>query len=125
MRQIKTFQDILAWQKAHQLVLQVYQLTNYFPQSERYALSSQLRRAVVSVASNIVEGFKRKSVKDSLHFYNIAEASLEEVKYQLLIAKDLLYINEEQYSDIKSIFDEVGKTLYGWIKSQKLNHLFT
>lgn len=121
MTQIKTFKDILAWQKAHKLVLQVYKLTNYFPPSEKYALSNQVRRAVVSVASNIVEGFKRKSVKDSLHFYNMAEASLEEVKYQLLIAKDLGYINKEQYIDIENIFNETGKTLYGWLKSQKLN----
>jgi len=121
MSQIKTFNDILAWQKAHNLVLQVYQLTNCFPPSEKYALANQLRRAVVSVASNIVEGFKRASVKDSLHFYNVAEASLEEVKYQLLIAMDLKYINEEQYMDIKDAFDEAGKTLYGWIESQKSN----
>ena len=121
MTQIKTFNDILAWQKAHKLVLQVYQLTNYFPPSERYALANQVRRAVVSVASNIVEGFKRISVKDSLHFYNIAEASLEEVKYQLLIVRDLEYISEKQYMNIKNTFDEAGKTLYGWIKSQKLN----
>ena len=121
MTQITTFNDIVAWQRAHKLVLHVYKLTNHFPPSEKYALSSQLRRAVVSIASNIVEGFKRRSVKDSLHFYNVAEASLEEVKYQLLIAKDLKYISEKQYMDIENTFNEAGKTLYGWIKSQKLN----
>lgn len=120
MTQIKTFNDILAWQKAHKLVLQVYQLTNCFPSCEKYALANQIRRAVISVASNIVEGFKRKSIKDSLHFYNISEASLEEVKYQLLIAKDLEYINKEEYTNIKDTFNEVGRTLHGWIKSQKI-----
>lgn len=121
MTQIKTFNDILAWQKAHKLVLLVYELTSSFPPSEKYALSNQLRRASVSIASNIVEGFKRKSVKDSLHFYNMAEASLEEVKYQLLIARDLEYINKQQYLSIENIFNEAGKVLYGWIKSQNLN----
>ena len=121
MTQITTFNDILAWQKAHKLVLHVYKLTNQFPASEKYTLSNQLRRAVISIASNIVEGFKRRSVKDSLRFYNMAEASLEEVKYQLLIARDLEYISKEQYTDIKNTFNEAGKTLHGWIKSQKLN----
>lgn len=69
MGKIKNFRDLKVWQKAHQLVLQVYRITERFPQSEIYGLTNQIRRAVISVASNIVEGFERKSSKDSLHFY--------------------------------------------------------
>jgi len=93
----KTFQDLKVWQKAHQLVIEIYKLTSKFPSEEKYGLVSQLRRAGVLIASNVVEGFKRKYLKDSLHFYNIANGSLEEVKYQLLLTKDLGYINENQY----------------------------
>lgn len=83
-----------------------------------YGLTNQIRRAAVSVTSNIVEGFERKSVKDGLHFYNIADGSLEEIKYHLLLAKDLNYINEENYKEIINLSKEVSKMLNSWIKSQ-------
>lgn len=79
----------------------------------------QLRRAAVSIASNIAEGFKRKGHKDSLHFYNIAQGSLEEVKYQLFLAKDLHYITPQAYAEIADLADETGRILDGWIKSQR------
>ena len=85
MTTIKKFTEIIAWQKAHELALFIYLITNKFPRSEEFGLSSQMRRAAVSVPSNIVEGFKRKSVKDGVNFYNIAEGSLEELKYQVLL----------------------------------------
>lgn len=116
---IKTFQDIKVWQKAHVLVIEIYKITVRFPSDEKYGLSSQIRRAMVSVASNIVEGFKRKSVKDRVHFYNVADASLEEVKYQLLVARDLKYINEISYCDLINSAEEVSKMLNSWIKAQK------
>ena len=78
-----------------------------------------MRRAAISVASNIVEGFKRKSVKDRIHFYNIADGSLEELKYQLLVARDLKYIAEEIYQEIMGLAEEVSKMLNSWIKTQK------
>jgi len=92
MTPIRRFEDLKVWQKAHELVLLVYKLTAKFPAEEKYGLSSQKRRAAVSVASNIVEGFKRRTVKDSLNFYNTADASLEELCYQSLVARDLGYI---------------------------------
>jgi len=116
---IKTFQEIIVWQKAHQLTIEIYDITKTFPKEEKFGLVSQMRRCVVSIPSNIAEGFKRKSLKDSLHFYNIAESSLEELKYQLLLAKDLNYIDEKDYNKLIELAEEVGKLLNGWKKSQK------
>lgn len=116
---IQKFQDILAWQQAHALVLQVYKLTKGFPKDEMFGLISQIRRAVVSIASNIAEGFKRRSVNDAAHFYNMAQGSLEEVKYQLLLAKDLGYVDVEAYDGAAAVADDVGKLLTGWIKNLK------
>lgn len=118
MANIKSFTDIKAWQKAHELVLEVYKLTKDFPKYEEFCLTSQIRRAAVSIPSNIAEGFKRKSVKDSSHFYNIADGSLEEVKYQLILSKDLKYINEEMFLEVFALSEEVGRLLCGWHKSQ-------
>ena len=97
MAQIKTFKDLKVWKRAHQLAIHIYQITAKFPIDEKYGLNSQIRRAAVSVVSNIVEGFSRKTIKESLNFYNISYGSLEELKYQLLLACDLTYITEEDY----------------------------
>ena len=115
----KSFQDLKVWQKAHKLVLNIYKITADFPLEEKYGLANQLRRAAVSIASNIVEGFKRKSLKDRLHFYNMSNSSVEEVKYQLLLAKDLNYINEDLYKKVIELAEEVSKMLNSWIKNQK------
>ena len=116
---IKQFQEILAWQKAHELVLMIYSITEGFPQKETFGLTSQMRRCAVSIPSNIAEGFKRKHLNDSLHFYNISQGSLEELKYQSLLAKDLCYIKESAYLKLFDLLEEVGKTLHGWTKIQK------
>lgn len=116
---IKIFKEIVAWQKAHELVLVVYILTAKYPKHELFGLTSQSRRCAVSVPSNIAEGFKRKSKNDSVHFYNIAESSLEELKYQLLLAKDLKYITDLEYEKAFNLSEEAGKLINGWIKVQK------
>ena len=121
MAKIQTFKDLIVWQKAHELVIFIYKITEKFPKQEEYGLVSQMRRAAISVASNIVEGFKRKTIKDSLSFYNISESSLEELKYQLLISKDLKYIEREIYKIGLGKCEEVGKLLNARIKSQKQN----
>ena len=95
MGSLQTFQDLIVWQKAHQLVLFVYEISEKYPRYEIFGLTSQTRRCAVSVPSNIAEGFKRKSNNDSLHFYNMAETSLEELKYDLILAKDLHYISQD------------------------------
>jgi four helix bundle protein len=117
--QIKTFNEIVAWQKSHELVLMVYTLTAQYPKHELFGLVSQSRRCAVSIPSNIAEGFKRKSKNDSVHFYNMAESSLEELKYQLLLARDLKYINETEYQRVLVLSEETGRLINGWIKVQK------
>jgi four helix bundle protein len=116
---IQSFQDIKAWQKSHALVLEVYNLTASYPKAELFALVSQSRRAAVSIPSNIAEGFRRNGKNDTLHFYNIAQASLEELRYQLLLAKDLKYIEEKDYQKIILIAEDTSKILSGWIKSKQ------
>ena len=119
MAHIRTFQDLKVWQKAHALAVLVYTITNRFPSDEKFGLTTQLRRASVSVASNIVEGFRRKSLKDSLHFYKIADGSLEELKYQLLLSHDIKLLSDDTYTLALSLSEEVSKMLYFWIKSLK------
>ncbi len=116
---INNFQELKVWQKAHELVLFVYKITGNFPKSELFCLTSQMCRAAISVAANIVEGFRRQSMKDSLHFYNMASASLEELKYYFILSKDLKYIDDTVCQQILSLSEEVSKMLNGWIKSQK------
>ena len=89
MEKSKTFQNLIVWQKAHLFVLEIYKLSNQFPQSEIYTLTSQFRRAAVSIAANITEGFKKREKADKINFLNIAQGSFEECRYYLILAKDL------------------------------------
>lgn len=119
MTAIKQFIELVVWQKAHQLVLEVYKVSELYPKSELFGLVSQSRRAAVSIPSNIAEGFKRKTKADSLHFYVIADGSLEELKYQLLLAKDLGYMAHEAYDRVILLAEDVGRLLHGWKRIQK------
>ena len=104
----KSFEDLIVWQKAHQLVLYVYKVTKDFPKNEIYGLTSQLRRAAVSVPANIAEGFKKRGKPDKARFMNIAQGSLEECRYYFILARDLGYI------DIRELMlklEEVSKLL--------------
>lgn len=111
----KTFRDILAWQAAYRLVLDVYSLTRGFPRVEIYGLTSQLRRAAVSVTLNIAEGYKRRTKADSLHFYNMAAGSLEEAKCALMIAQDLGYMSIEVSKPVMERAEEASRLLHGWV----------
>lgn len=91
MEVAKSFEDLVVWQKAHQFVLAVYRLTRDFPKPEVYGLTSQFRRAAVSVAANIAEGFRKRGRADKLRFFNIAQGSLEECRYYLILTRDLKY----------------------------------
>lgn len=91
MIKAKSFKDLLVWQKSHELAIEIYKVTKNFPAEEKFALVSQMRRAAVSVAANIAEGFKRRGIKDKVNFYNISQASLDELDYYLILAKDLKY----------------------------------
>lgn len=115
MAKIVTFRDLIVWQKAHRFVLAVYQETKKFPPSEQYGLSSQMRRAAISITSNIAEGFGRGSAKDKTNFYLIAKGSLFEIQSQVYVAKDLGYLNGDTFPD--SLMDEIGRLLSGLIKS--------
>ena len=115
---IKDFKEIFVWKKSHELTLLVYQLTKKYPKDELFALVNQTRRAVVSIPSNIVEGFKRKGKQDDWHFCNIAQASLEEVRYQLLLARDLGYISEDDFNKADQLALEVGKLMHLWMNSK-------
>jgi four helix bundle protein len=95
----RTFQDLLVWQKAHQFVLGVYALTAAFPKPETYGLSLQMRRAAVSIPANIAEGFRRRGKADKARFMNIAEGSVEECRYFLILAKDLGYGDTERLAE--------------------------
>ena len=83
----QTFEDLLVWQKAHKMVLEVYKVTSNYPKHELFVLISQIKRATISVPANIVEGFRRVGNQDSIRFYNISDASLEELKYHMFLSK--------------------------------------
>ena len=114
---IRTFRDLKVWKKSHELVLEIYRITKQFPAEEKFGLISQFRRSASSIATNIVEGHRKKSRREYLHFLNIAESSLEETKYHLLLSKDLNYITEEIFNGILRMCDEVGRMLCGLQKS--------
>ena len=99
--------------------MKIYEITKDFPRDEQFGLTSQIRRAAVSIPSNIAEGKARGSSKDYIRFLLIARGSLEEVKYQLLLSKDLNYINTEVYNETLVIAQEVGRLLNGLMKSLK------
>lgn len=116
---IKSFKELKVWNKAHELVIFVYKITKKFPQDEKFGLSSQMRRATVSIASNIVEGFRRYSNKVSVNFYDMADGSLEELKYQFLLSRDLSYITAEEFDYSIALSEEVSKMLHAWSRTQK------
>lgn len=96
-KKITSFEDLAAWQSARELGLEIYKLTKKFPRDELFALTSQLRRAAVSITSNIAEGFSRNSVADRVHFYSMARGSLTETQSQMIFSQDLNYINTADY----------------------------
>jgi four helix bundle protein len=110
----KTFEDVEIWQKAHQWVLSIYRLTEDFPKHELFGLTSQLRRAAVSVPANFAEGFKKMGLNDKLRFYNIAQGSLEECRYYLILANDLHY---GDVSDLRVEIEAISKMLEAYMRS--------
>ena len=104
----QNFQDLIVWQKAHQFVLSVYRLSKSFPREELYGLTSQFRRAAISVPANIAEGFKKRGKADKARFLNIAEGSLEECRYYLILAEDLGYGDS---MELRSQLEVVSKLL--------------
>lgn len=114
LKPAKDFRDLIVWQKAHHFVLQVYKLTDNFPDDEIYGLTSQLRRAAVSIPANIAEGFKKKTKPDKARFMNISQGSIEECRYYLILANDLGY---GVTSKLMDALEEVSKLLESYIYS--------
>lgn len=115
MEKTATFEDLLVWQKGHLFVLKIYQLTKNFPKEEIYGLTSQFKRAAISITANIAEGYKRINNKEKLRFYNISQASLEECRYFLILSKDLNYV--DNITQEKKLIEEVSKMLNAYVRS--------
>ena len=110
----KTFQDLVVWQKAHQLVLAIYEFTAHFPKSETYGLALQMRKAAVSIPANIAEGFRRRGKADKVRFLNTSESSLEESRYYLILTEDLGY---GKTGEILNSLEEVSRLLHSYSKA--------
>jgi four helix bundle protein len=110
----RNFQDLIVWQKAHGFVLSVYKLSRSFPREEIYGLTSQFRRAAVSIPANIAEGFKKKGQHDKARFLNIAHGSLEECRYYLILTLDLGYGDTQQ---LMQQLEEVSKLLTSYTQA--------
>ena len=118
-KKVQSFTDLIAWQEAHKMVLLVYTITREFPKEELFGLTSQLRRAVVSITSNIAEGFSRLSFKEKIQFYTISLGSLTEVENQLIVAKDIGYITKTIFQELHAHIMNTSKLLNGLIKKTK------
>ncbi|MBK9154805.1 MAG: four helix bundle protein [Chloracidobacterium sp.] len=112
MTPARSFEDIEAWNKSHQFVLDVYRLTEPFPKHELFGLTSQIRRAAVSIPANFAEGFRRSSKPDKLRFYNIAIGSLEECRYYLRLSSDLSYAETKE---LRLNLEEISKMLTSYM----------
>src|SRR5581483_3918867 len=112
---LKSFTQLTAWQKGHELVLVIYKITQLFPKTETYGLVDQMRRCVISITSNIAEGFSRKSYKEKGQFYSMSLGSCTELQNQLLVARDVGYILKEEFNKIADLTVEVNKLINGLI----------
>ena len=117
---IKQFTDLIAWQKSYELALTIYRETEHFPKYEQYGLTSQVRRAAVSVCSNIAEGFGRSGRKEKDYFYNMAAGSLSEVENQILVAKGIFYLTEELCTQLMDQCVQAHKVLAGLQKANRM-----
>jgi four helix bundle protein len=114
----RTFKDLIVWQKAHRFALAIYSLTANFPRSEIYCLTSQMRRAAISIPANIAEGFKKRGTSDKTRFFNIAQGSLEECRYYLILVQDLGY---GATADMEAVLEEISKLLIAYATAIESN----
>ena len=112
---IVKFTDLQTWQESHRLALGVYAITKKFPTDERFGLTNQIRRCSVSVTSNIAEGFGRNTFKDKAHFFYQARGSINELRNQLLLSRDLTYISADEFGALDDLADTAQKLLHGLI----------
>jgi four helix bundle protein len=116
---IRNFTELNAWKEGHQLVLTIYKITDKFPKKETFVLVNQMLRSAVSVTSNIAEGFGKRTIKEKVQFYSMAQASLTELQNQLFISKDVGYIASHRFNEIWNQSVVVHKLITGLIKSLK------
>jgi four helix bundle protein len=110
----RTFHDLVVWKRAHQFALGVYTLTAHLPKHETYGLSIQTRRAAVSIPANIAEGFRKRGLLDKARYMNMAEGSLEESRYYLILAQDLGY---DETNDAMKLLEEVSRLLHAYSRA--------
>ena len=118
---MRDFRKIQVWERSHRFTLQVYKISSSFPKDELYGLTSQMRRAAVSIPSNIAEGCGRNTQAELVRFVHIAGGSASELEYQLILAHDLGYIGDEIYPDLNSDINEIKRMLVGFEKAVKAN----
>ncbi|MDO8604003.1 MAG: four helix bundle protein [bacterium] len=116
-KQLKSFKDLVVWQKAVDLAVLIYSATEKFPKSELYGITNQMRRSVISISSNIAEGFKRSHQKEKLQFYNVAYASTSELESQIEVSRKLDFLDSQSYQKLSTPIVEVGKMIDGLVKS--------
>lgn len=117
MEATKSFEDLTAWKKAHEFVISVYKFSDLFPDKERFGLTSQLRRASISIAANIAEGYKKQSVKDKLRYFNISQGSIEECRYYLILSKDLGYLSSDATLGLENLLNDSSRLLNAYCKA--------
>jgi len=113
---IKSFTDLIAWQESHKLVLMIYKVTKLFPREETFSLTDQIKRAAVSISSNIAEGFSRRTTQDKMHFFHQALGSLTELQDQILIARDVKYVGNALFLEIANQTVSVSKLINSLLK---------
>ena len=111
-----SFENVIAWQKAHAFALMTYKTTSHFPEHERFGLCSQFQRAATSVSANIAEGYKKLSKADKLRFLNIAQGSLEECRNYILLVRDLEYVSSQEFMQLHDTLEEASKFLNAYCK---------
>lgn len=117
----KSFEDLLAWQKAHTFALKVYKTTKNFPKEELFGLTSQLKPAALSIPANIAEGYKKNGSKDKIRFLNIAQGSLEECRYFLIFAHEIEFISSPEFEDLKNSLNSASYMLNAYSNAIREN----
>ena len=115
----KSFEELIVWQKAHQYVLEIYRLTASFPKSELFGLTAQMRRAGTSIPANIAEGFKKIGIRDKIRLLNVAQGSVEESRYYLVLTRDLQFGNIDK---LRINLEEVSRLLEAYMNAIERNH---
>ena len=112
-----SFENVIAWQKAHSFVLLTYRVTRHFPEDEKFGLTSQFRRAAVSIEANIAEGYKKLSKADKLRFFNISQGSLEECRDYHILSRDLGYLHTGEFEQLHQSIEEASKFINSYCKA--------